>query len=346
MIRYLESQGRCIYIPNYDYDYSCVCPKLSPRVSVVGIVHSDDPDHYEHVERLGRFWDAIVAVSPAVASRTLAQNPHLAERTVTIPYGVPLPDSLPTRRPASGGALRIVYAGRLEQTQKRVLDLPQILERLEARGVPFEMTIAGDGQCREDLIRACDRLIVRGAVRLTGTLKNSEVLEIFERSDVVLLTSAFEGLPVSMLEAMGRGCVPVASEIRSGVPDLVEDGVNGFRVPMGDADAFAARLALLHADPDRRQALSRRAFQSIHDRGYGADVMVSRYEALFEGVLARSERGAFRRPRGRILHPPGLADVTWKDQLPPGLRSVGTSLMRRLRRVFGRRASTETSAAG
>ena len=66
MIRYLEDRGPCIYIPNHDWRHSCISPRLSRQVSVVGVVHSDDPLHYDHVARLGRFWDAIVTVSPTL----------------------------------------------------------------------------------------------------------------------------------------------------------------------------------------------------------------------------------------------------------------------------------------
>lgn len=334
MIRYLESQAPCIYIPNYDYEYSCVSPKLSSRVQVVGVVHSDDPDHYEHVARLGRFWDAVVAVTPVVAQRTLAMLPDLSERLVTIPYGVPMPEALPVRPSLGTGALKLVYAGRLEQPQKRVLDLPLVLERLLAKGVPAELTIVGDGPARGDLQRACAGLVARGAVRFLGTLPNAAVLGLFEQSHVVVLTSAFEGLPICLLEAMSRGCVPVVTDVRSGIPDLVEDGVTGFRVPLGDAEAFADRLALLRADPERLGGLSLGAARAIRERGYDADRMVERYVQLFERVLEMSRTGAFRRPRGPILWPPTLADADWKDRLPPRLRAVGTWVMRGLRLIL------------
>src|SRR4026208_2199062 len=66
MIQYLESQAPCIYIPNYDYNFSCVAPKLSKRVAICGIVHSDDPVHYDHFLRLKDYWNGIVAVSDAI----------------------------------------------------------------------------------------------------------------------------------------------------------------------------------------------------------------------------------------------------------------------------------------
>jgi len=322
MIRYLEGQSPCIYIPNYDYDYSCVSPKLSSGVCIVGIIHSDDPVHYDHVARLGRFWDTVVAVSGEIADKTLALDPSLADRLVTIPYGIPLPSALPPRTTDHGGLLKVVYAGRLDQPQKRVLDLPPIFERLRAMHVPAELTIIGDGPNGPELRQSLESLLVRGSVRLRGTLPNPAVLEAFEKSDVVILTSAFEGLPICLLEAMSRGCVPVVTDVRSGIPDLVVDGVNGFRVPVGDSAAFADRLARLQGDPALRAALSARAARTVLEGGYGADLMVERYVAVFEQALDRSRRRVYRRPRGPILYPRTLLDVTWKDRLPPRVRSA------------------------
>src|SRR5580700_8434659 len=80
MIRYLESQGPCVYIPNYDVGHSCISPKLSDRIAIAGIVHSDDPQHYDHVARLGAYWNAVVAVSPAIACEILKIAPALASQ--------------------------------------------------------------------------------------------------------------------------------------------------------------------------------------------------------------------------------------------------------------------------
>jgi glycosyltransferase involved in cell wall biosynthesis len=332
LIRYLEGQAPCVYVPNYDYEFSCVSPRLPRDVHVVGIVHSDDPVHYEHVARLGPYWDAIVAVSPAVAESVRRAQPRLDGRLVTIPYGVPLPDA-PVERPlAEGRPLRVVYAGRLDQPQKRVLDLPVIFQQLLSLGVPAELTIVGDGPSRADLIAAGESLLARGVLRLLGTLPNSAVLELFEQSDAVILTSTFEGLPVCLLEAMGRGCVPVVTDVRSGIPDLVEDGVNGFRVPVGDTARFAQRLALLQQDGARRRALSDQARRTVRDGGYDSGRMADRYLDLFDRVREEARRGHYKRPRGRILCPPNLEDHTWKDHLPLRLRSVGAWALRALRR--------------
>jgi hypothetical protein len=80
MIRYLEDHAPCVYIPNSDWRHSSVSPLLSGAVRIVGVVHSDDPLHYNHVARLGPYWDAIVTTSPLIARKTVALDASLAAR--------------------------------------------------------------------------------------------------------------------------------------------------------------------------------------------------------------------------------------------------------------------------
>jgi len=330
MRRYLESQAPCVYVPNYDYEYSCIVPRLSSAVRVVGIVHSDDPNHYEHLRRMGRFWDGVVAVSSAVATRALELAPGLEDRLVTIPYGVPVAAAMPERSPRE--TLRVVYTGRLQQAQKRVLDLASIFRRIAEIGAPVELTIVGDGESRDELAHACEGLLAQGVVKMLGTLPNEGVLEIFEQNDVLLLTSAFEGLPVALLEAMGRGCVPVVSDIRSGVREVIEDGENGLLAPVGDIETFVSHLQTLQANRSRLRAMSQAAYRTIRRGGYDVSTMVDRYLEVFARAISRPRRSDRLRSWRRIPYPETLSQATWKDQLPVPLREFCTRTMHVLRR--------------
>ncbi len=327
MRRYLEKRAPCIYIPNYDWNHSCVSPTLSPQVGIVGIVHSDDPQHYEHVARLGRYWNAIVAVSHIIAERTVALAPDLAPRLITLPYGVAVPTRPPERRARKGAPLQLIYAGRLVQEQKRVLDLPRIVRALVERGVPVELTVIGGGTEQRPLAQACVELGIQENVKFLGILPNDRVLAALARHDVFLLPSAFEGLPVSLLEAMGQGCVPVVTDTRSGIPELVQNGVNGYRVPVGEIAAFAERLAALYQNPALRKRLAAQAHHTVLNGGYTIEDMAQRYVALFERVWREANTGAYRRPAGKILPPPALEQAaSW----PGRLRNLARSLQARL----------------
>ncbi|HYH23108.1 MAG TPA: glycosyltransferase family 4 protein [Azospirillum sp.] len=314
MLRYLEGQGPCVYLPNSDWRHSCVCPLLSDRVAVCGIVHSDDPLHYDHVARLGRYWNAVVAVSDRVAAETLRRRPDLEPRLSVIPIGVAVPARPLPRRPAAGRPLRALYHGTLKQHQKRVLDLPRIVAAAAARGVPVHLTIAGGGPDEAALAAAAAPLIERGLIRLAGVVPHDTIVALLEEADVYLLASEFEGMPNALLEAMAHGCVPVATRTGSGIPQIVRDGVNGWLVPIGDIGAFADRLAALHAAPERRAAMAEAAHGAVADGPYSMARMVAAYARLFTDVRGRP----FERPRGPSSLPP--ADIGGVGIFPVELR--------------------------
>jgi len=325
MVRYLEERAPCIYVPNSDFGHSCVSPKLSKRVCIIGIVHSDDPQHYEHVSRLGRYWNGIVAVSKAVAEKTSSLDPGFSQRLVVIPCGVAIPNGLPKRSEDSNACLKIVYAGRLDQRQKRILDLPKIAEALFARKIPFELTIIGGGSYQDRVLAASKHLIDQGVVRFLATVPNERVLEIVEHNHALVMTSGFEGMPIILLEAMGRGCVPVVTEIRSGIPELVLDGVNGCVVPVGAIDSFVDCLCKLQQNVNWYSTLSANAYASVVASGYRVEDMVQRYIELFQFVLRDAESGVYRRPPGPIVPPPSVR-LSWKDRLPVPVRALAASV--------------------
>ena len=102
MVRYLESQAPCTYLPNTDWRHSVVCPLLSDAVHVIGVVFSDDAFQWDHLSRLGTYWNAVVTTSDAVSLHVADAIPVLAARVVTIPIGVRTHHRrVPPVRPAS-----------------------------------------------------------------------------------------------------------------------------------------------------------------------------------------------------------------------------------------------------
>ena len=154
----------------------------------------------------------------------------------------------------------------------------------------------GDGPEEQALRQGFDRCVPPDRIEFAGRLSNDETLERFAGADALILTSTFEGLPVAMLEAMGHGLVPVVTRIDSGVGDIIRNGENGFAVPIGDIDGFAAAFGQL-ADPARRAALRQAAFDTIAEGPYSIDHAVRRYLEIIEGAVAAVSEGRFIRPK-------------------------------------------------
>jgi glycosyltransferase involved in cell wall biosynthesis len=345
VIGYLNSRETpCIYLPGYDFENSGVVSAVSNEIGVVGVVHSDDPFHYEHVERMGRYWNAAVAVSGFLYDAMTRDQPPLAPRSYQINCGVPSAASLPARdlrdRP-----LRLVYTGRFSEYQKRVSDLPRIARALEQKGVPAEWTLIGAGDNEAELRAAFATLADPSKVRFAGKMSSDEVMGHYAGQDCFLLTSNFEGLPVSLMEAMGQGVIPLVTDIDSGIPEIVSHGRNGFLQPVGDIDAFAARLAELHASPSRRGALHEAAFRTIKGSRFAIESVAERYLEVFDRVNRDIADGTWRRPKpirpgtrsGDIIPPPHL-QYTPDEVLLRRHRTVGdvwNSLRRRTRSLLG-----------
>jgi glycosyltransferase involved in cell wall biosynthesis len=299
---YLHDRAPAVYLPNYDFENSAVIPALDAKVCVLGVVHSDDPDHFEHLQRCGRYWDAAIAVSQHLFGEMIRLAPEVQPRAHLVPYGVPLEVRNPQTGRSGTDELRILYTGRFNEQQKRVSDLPKIAQRLHARGVAFRLTLVGNGPEAERLRTDLASLIGSGHVHIIETAPHDDVLRMYRDYDCLVLPSAYEGLPLALLEAMGSGCVPVVSDIRSGIPDVVRHGQNGYLVPVGDIDGFAARCAALQQDDTLRKQMSEAAFATIDDGPFSIDHVCSQYEVVARGCLERAATGQWVRP---TVHRPG-----------------------------------------
>jgi glycosyltransferase involved in cell wall biosynthesis len=133
---------------------------------------------------------------------------------------------------------------------KDFLTLVRALARLSEGG--FEALLVGDGPDRGEVEAEIVKLGVEGRVKLAG--ERSDVPALLADSDVFVLSSRSEGLPVSVLEAMAAELPVVASDV-GGLGELVVDGETGLLVPSGDPAALAEALGRLLDDRELRQKL-------------------------------------------------------------------------------------------
>lgn len=131
---------------------------------------------------------------------------------------------------------------------------------LRQRGVAFECRMIGDGPLRNQVAEHIRAAGLEGDVLLLGPRPRGEVREAMLDADVCVLPSVLtrrgdrEGIPVALMEAMASGR-PVVSSRQAGIPELVEDGVEGLLCRPGDAVALADALERLAGDPELRRRL-------------------------------------------------------------------------------------------
>jgi glycosyltransferase involved in cell wall biosynthesis len=268
--------------------------------AVIYMLHGDSEYYYDLAVRHDPIVHAFIAYSRRMYEELLARLPHRASTIFHLPYGIPLPER--ARRPAAG-ALRAIFAGRLEQSQKGIFDLPDIDRALQSAGVEIAWTVAGSGPDEDELRR---RWAFNDRVRWVGRVTTPELLTIYEDQDVFVLPTRVEGFPVALVEAMGAGLVPIVSDIESGVPEIVTDAT-GVRPPVGDVPRFAGEIARMARERPRLETMSATARREVTGR-YDIRDRVVEYQALYARwrELYRPVAGASHLQYGSRLDQPWI----------------------------------------
>jgi glycosyltransferase involved in cell wall biosynthesis len=256
---------------------------LSPDVHVVTVIHSDEDCYYDELRRIGQSCNSVVCVSNYLTAKVTQRFPYLADRVHFIPHGIPIPKEPIQPRPTNG-PLRLCYCNRLQQYQKRIFDLPVIASALEKLGVDYELDIAGDGPDDDELRRRFVQANLKSRIRFHGRVSNTRVLDLCRHAHIFLLTSDFEGLPISLLEAMSVGCVPVVYEIESGISDAIPNGDYGFRVSHGNVAEFALVVNDLFEDQKKLEEISNRAVDRMTNH-FSTIEMAKNYQAAFTNLM-------------------------------------------------------------
>ena len=161
----------------------------------------------------------------------------------------------------------IVALGRLEPA-KDYATLLRAFARLSAER-PARLIILGEGRQRETLTALARELGVAERVDLHGDVANP--FPFLACADLYVLSSAYEGCPNALMEAMASGCRVVSTDCPSGPRELLQDGAIGPLVPVGDADALAAAMESQLAEPPAPERVKARAAE------YDLPSVVQRY---------------------------------------------------------------------
>ncbi|WP_425097884.1 glycosyltransferase family 4 protein [Tropicibacter sp. S64] len=168
---------------------------------------------------------------------------------------------------------KLLFVGRLAA----VKGLPVLLDALKGLDGDWHLTVIGDGPDRAALERQAQGL----PVDFLGYRSQSDVADALQKTDIFALPSFAEGVPVVLMEALASG-VPVVTTRIAGVPELVENGVNGHLVPPGDADALRNALQTLLQDPDTRRRMGASGQAKVR-ADFDIRMEARRLSALFTG---------------------------------------------------------------
>ena len=142
--------------------------------------------------------------------------------------------------------------------------------------------VVGDGPERLRLVHRAQQMGIHRSVRFLGARR--DIPEILRASDVCVLTSDYEGVPNTVLEAMAVG-VPVVTTAFPGADRVVTHGREGFLVPLQQPEAMARRLACLLDDSELRRKMGRCGEERVR-RDYSLEAMGSAMLDVYRGCLA------------------------------------------------------------
>ncbi|MGQ0800757.1 MAG: glycosyltransferase family 4 protein [Pseudomarimonas sp.] len=260
------------------------------------------------------------AIAPGVlTARLLNELGMPLDRLKHVPNGAR--DAVrPWQQRPAGEPLRLGYVGRLTRGDKRVGDMVPLLKSLCARGVAFDMVVAGDGPERLRLEADLQGL----PVRFLGALTAEQLYQdVYPMLDALLLFSESEAFGITLVEAMLHGVVPVSSAfVGQAAEGIVQHGQTGLVFPIGDAETAANCVACLAHQPVVFARLAQAAQQRVVGR-YGWQRCVSGWQDGMEAALAMPAREMPQRSPA----------ITGKSD-PSRMRARSLDRIRRLRRLL------------
>lgn len=179
---------------------------------------------------------------------------------------------------------RVIAVGRLDY-QKGFDRLVQAWQLVRHTGkfTDWKLDIFGQGEWREMLQQMIDKAELQDSVRLNRPTK--QIGEEYVKSDMLVMSSDYEGFPMVMIEAMACGLPVVSFDYKCGPKDIIQPGINGLLVPNGDIQALADAMMKVMEDEAYRKMLSLNARKVVDT--YSEQAVMSQWIRLFTSITAK-----------------------------------------------------------
>ncbi len=279
----------------------------SPPVVVVQL-HVEEEDRSGYVRyvttRYGNLVDAFSVTSHHLADVIERDYEIPRSKCRVIPTGVDAerefsPECVAPVNGLSQGPLHILFAGRLVR-QKNPLLMVDVASELEAFGLDFRIHVLGEGNLEKEVREQIDGRGLAEKVLLHGP--RPTIAPWLAAADVLLMTSAFEGVPYVIYEAMAMG-VPAVAPALPGVVELLPGNCGRIVSSVGDASQYASALAELARDPVGRQRLGAQARAHARKHFSVQEMADAHGELYLELLQRRGLSAAYKRVNSRNRAP-------------------------------------------
>lgn len=270
------------------------------------------------------YLDGIVCVNPTWIEVTNRLTPGVPCKFLA--HGIPQPPPGLARNPCPSAPLSLTYFGRLTEV-KGAKVFPEIVKQFHLQKIPFRWTIYGDGPEEPYLRQHLAAEIQTGEITLAPFIPRHELYPTIRKHDVFIFASEIEGGPLTLLEAMAVGLVPICND----TPCLTQQVVtpsNGFIIKR-DAKQYTEKFSILHEDRSRLEQMSAKARETITE-SYSLKAMAERYVNFFKTVspaptpVAWPERIAPKPIRGMNL----IARIARSNRIARQLRRLAKGIRR------------------
>ncbi len=235
----------------------------------------------------GPLADSLIAVSQENLNQALRLSFGLPPKFKLIRSGVSLKkyreeNTAPRQTQASNSKEETVTTIGPFKPQKNLPDFIRMAALVHKKHPDARFLIVGDGPLRAQLETQTKELNLQGIVQMPGW--QEDIPGILARTDIFVMTSLWEGLPRSLVEAMASGLPCVVNAI-DGTKDIVQDGINGFLIPPHHPERTADRVIALLDNPQKAVRLGQKARDSI-GKEFDIDHMVHQQENLYQKLLS------------------------------------------------------------
>ena len=269
-------------------------------------------------------WNNIICVSPSLKNVLIQKTSVPEKKIIVISNGVSVEKDWPKSKLNFNNInqLKLLFVGRVEQGQKGVLYLPEIIKKtIERKYINLHLTIIGDGPSMTNLNELIKSSKLENYISLEGSLEHDKVINYMRESHVLLMPSHYEGHPIVLMEAMANGVVPIVSKLKGHTDHVVDHGENGYLCRIGNTNDFSDAIIELANNYNKLYSMSKKSWEKIAN-DFSMEAMGSKYIALM------------KRNRKSQISRDGIIKKEILDDLP-SIPHVFVRPLRRVLKLFG-----------
>jgi glycosyltransferase involved in cell wall biosynthesis len=229
---------------------------------------------------VSKYTSNIICVSRFVKDLGIRYNIAPEEKFEVIYNGIEL--KVESRKPAVNSKIKIIFVGRLAEPKDPLMLVKAYKELSDKLKEKIEINIIGDGPKKNELELFLEENDL-GQIHLLGSLPRNQVFDMMSTSHIFVLISKYEGLPMTILEAMSMGLAIIASDV-GGIKEAVKDGENGVLLKNNSVEELKKALECLVTDHSFREKMGEASRKKVLEE-FSLEKMLNENQKSYNKIL-------------------------------------------------------------